>query len=162
MPAYTLPEFLKMDDAQTSAFGNILTKHGLSPEATQEIIDFGGNALKTAIDAEVARLNQSQLDAWAKTNQEWGQQFDKRAGNRRDTIVEQAKAAVVAAIPDKKARTAFWNALAITGAGNHPDVIFCVAALGKKLNEGRAPGAGVPNTGRNGMTAADRRYGPKS
>lgn len=152
---FKLPDTVKADAATMTAYGNVLGKYGISQEAGQELIDFHANAIKATQD----QMASHQQDSWASTNAGWVADFDKSAGNRRDTILNDAKFAITDTIKDAKQRKAMWDVLAFTGAGNHKDVINGLAAIGKRLREGSARSTGAPLNGARGGTAADRRYG---
>lgn len=152
---FTIPETVKADPATMSAYNNVLGKYSISQEAGQELLDFHANAMKTATD----QMTQHQLDVWAETNSKWQEDFKKSAGNRYDTILNDAKFAFSDTIKDVKERKAVWAALEMTGAANHPTVINAMSKIGKRLREGSARSAGAPNTGAKTGNPADRRYG---
>ncbi len=152
---FKLPETVKADAATMSAYNNVLGKYGISQEAGQELIDFHANAIKATSD----QMTQRQLDAWADTNKQWVDDFEKSAGNKRDTLLNDAKFAITDTIKDAKQRKALWDVLAFTGAGNHKDVINGLAAIGKRLRERSAPSPGAPLNGAKNGNPADRRYG---
>jgi hypothetical protein len=152
---FKLPEGFSADEAQLSAYGNIMGKYGLTQDAAQEIMDFGGSVLKQGAE----KMRQDQFDAFAEMRREWVKDFDKQAGNRRNTILNDAKTAIRDLVPDEKQRTELWSVLAQTGAGDHPAVIRTFAALGKRMREGKAPGPSVPVNPSNNLSPADRRYG---
>lgn len=160
-PIYTefkMPEGLKADTAVITAYTNVLGKHNISQEAGQELIDFHANAMKQAVE----QMGQQQQDIFAETRRGWIKDFDKQAGNRRDTILNDAKFAVAEVVKDKKDREAFWSVLNFTGAGDHPAVINAWAKVGKRLREREAPPPGLPNNGAKGGRPEDRRYASKS
>ncbi len=151
---FKFPETVKADTAQVSAYSNILAKHNISPEAGQELVDFYGSQIKGAHDA----MAQEQQDVFAQTRQGWQRDFYKQAGNRRDTILNDAKFAVGEVIKDKKEREAFWGVLNYTGVGDHPANIMAWAKVGKRLRENSAPGPGLPANAKNNERPEDRRY----
>jgi hypothetical protein len=103
-------------------------------------------------------MREGQVDAFAETRAGWVKDFETSAGNRRNTILADAKAAVLHAVPDDKTRAELWNVLALTGAGDHPAVIRAFAAIGKGLRERAAPSPGTP--AKTTLSPAERRYGP--
>lgn len=155
--AFKLPEGMNIEAAEASAFGNILGKYGLTQEAGQEIMDFGSSILKQAQE----RMAQGQIDAFAETRRGWVKEFETQAGNRRNTMLNDAKQAIKDAVPDDKARAKLWSVLAYTGAGDHPDVIKAFAAIGKRARERGAPGPAVPAK-QQSTSPAERRYGPRN
>lgn len=151
---FNLPEGFQAAPEQTEAFTGLLGKYGLSQEAGQELMDLHATSLKAVGE----QLQQHQQDVFSETRRSWVQAFDKSAGNRRDTILNDAKWAITELVPDEKARTALWSVLGFTGAGDHPAVINAFAASAKRLRERAAPPPPVPPRGQP-QSAPDRRYG---
>lgn len=155
--AFKLGEGLELAPEQSSALNNLLGKHNLSQEAAQEIVDFGSSILKGAQE----RLQQQQHDVFADTRRGWVKDFEKMAGNRRNTMLNDAKQAIADALPDQKQRTELWQVLAFTGAGDHPAVIRLLSNIGKRARERGAPASTTPaNT--KASDPADRRYGRRN
>ena len=150
-----MPEGIKAAPEQIEAFTGVLSKYGLTQEAGQELMDLHANALKQMADA----TTQGQFDTFAKMRGDWRKDFEKQAGNRRDTTLNDAKFALGEAVKDKKEREALDNVLGgITGAGDHPLLINALARLGRRLRERSAPPQGVPQRGAP-ANKADQRYG---
>ena len=159
LPVYedwTIPEGVTMPPEQIEAYNGLIGKFGLPQEAGQEIMDYGAQLIKQAHE----QMAQQQVDAFESTRGDWRKEFDKQAGNRRNTILDDAKSAIRSAVPDEKARSELWNVLAFTGAGDHPAVINLLAAIGKRDRERGAPGPSI-NTQPN-VSPAQRRYAPRS
>lgn len=152
---FKLPEGLQAAPEQISSFHEVLGKHGLSQEAGQELMDLHASALQSAHEA----MQQQQRDVFSETRQQWVKDFDKQAGNRRDTILNDAKFAIHNLVKDTKERAALHDVLAFTGAGDHPAVVNLLAKAGKKLREGVAPPPSLPNNGAKSGRPEDRRYG---
>lgn len=151
---FKLPEGLQAAPEQITAFTGVLGKYGLSQEAGQELMDLHAAALKEMADAAVQR----QQDAFLETRAGWVKEFDKLAGNRRNTILSDAKSLINDTIKNTEERKALWDALAITGAGDHPAVIMAWAKIARRLNERSAPPPGIPTRGA-ANNPAERRYG---
>lgn len=154
---FTLPDGFQAAPEQIEAFTGVLGKYGLTQEAGQELMDLHATSLK----AMGEQLQQHQMDVFAETRRGWVQDFDKSAGNRRDTILNDAKWAITELVPDEKARTALWSVLAFTGAGDNKAVIGAFASAAKRLRERAAPPPPVPPRGKP-QSAPDRRYGAKT
>lgn len=150
--AWKLPEGAELPPEVSAAATNLFGKYGLSQEASQELVDFHFAQMKRAQDA----MAQHQHDVFADTRRKWRGEFEKAAGNRRNTVLTEAKHAIAEAVPEKQ-RGAFWDVLNMTGAGDHPAVINAFAALGRRLREPRAPQPGMPAN--QPTSAAERRYG---
>lgn len=155
---WKVPEGMSLDTERSSALSNIFGKYGLSQEAGQEIVDFGASYLR----AQQERMEENQREVFAEMRRGWVQDFEKDSGNRRNTMLNDAKTAIREALPDEKQRAALWEALAITGAGDHPAVIRAWANIGKRLRERAAPSPGLPADPNRNMRPADRRYAPKN
>jgi hypothetical protein len=150
-----VPEYLKVAPDQMGAFSEILSEIKATPEQAQKLMDFGGGFIKSASEA----MDQRQRDVFTETRAGWVKDSQKKFGNRFDTVVNDAKAAIAAAVPNAKARAELWSVLAYTGAGDHPAVIGAFAELNRRLTERGAPGKGLPATSAKTGSAADRRYG---
>jgi hypothetical protein len=153
---WTLPEGLTMQPEQTEAYNELIGRFGLDQEKGQEMIAFGGEILKQAQE----RMAEQQVEVFNQTRQGWVKDFEKQAGNQRNTILNDAKSAIKDAVPDEKARADVWNVLAYTGAGDNPAIINMLAALGKRNRERGAPGPSLTATGT--QNPADKRYGRRS
>lgn len=157
-PEFKIPEGMTADAPTMAAFSNVLGKYNISPEAGQELIDFHANLVKSANE----QATQHQQDYFAQTQKDWVADFDKSSGNRRDTVLNDAKFAISDTIKDAKERQAVWDVLSFTGAGNHKHVINALAKIGKRLRESTGEKQGAPNNAARGGSPAERRYGPKS
>jgi hypothetical protein len=149
------PEGFVVTPEQMTGYSDILGKYNLPPEAGQELMDFGADMIRQTEQ----KMTQRQTDVFAETQRTWVQDFEKQAGNKRDTILNDAKFSIAQAIPDKAARQELWKVLAFTGAGNHPAVINAFAALAKRLREPTAPATGQTAVPKQQGSAAERRYG---
>lgn len=159
-PVYTefkLPEGATADEPTMSAFKNILAKNNLTQEAGQELVDFHNNIVQQTQKA----VEQRQQDAFADTRRGFVQDFEKSAGNRRNTVLNDAKWAITELMPNEKSRKELYSVLAFTGAGDNKYVISLLAAAAKKMREGAAPGPSTPMNGPNNLSPAERRYGAR-
>lgn len=150
---WTVPEGMEMQTEQTGALNNIFGKHNLSQEAGQEIIDYGSGILRKAQE----QMAQHQQEVWADTQTTWRKDCEKQFGNRYNTMVNDAKTAITEAVPNDKDRAALWDALNLTGAGNHPAVVKAFAAIGRRSRERGAPAPNISSTVQ--KSPAERRYG---
>lgn len=156
--AFKLPDGIQAAPEQITAYTDVLGEFGISQEAGQRLMDLHATALKEMYESQVQR----QTDTFNEMRRDWVAEFDKRTGNRRDTVLNDAKFAVTDTIKSVEKRKAFWGALGLTGAGDHPDVVEGLAAIGKRLREGSAPPIGLPAKSNGGLTPAQRRYGVQS
>jgi hypothetical protein len=152
---FKMPEGVVAEAPIMSAYSNILTKYNMTPEAGQELLDFHGEQIK----ATAARIEQGQQDAFAETRRGWVKDFEKQAGNRRDTMLNDAKWAAGQFAGDKKQAAELWNVLNFTGAGDHPAVIRTFSNIAKALRERSAPQHGNPSNSAP-SDPVTRRYGP--
>ncbi len=151
--AWELPEGVSLPDEALTGFNEIIGKRGLDQEAGQELIEFGTRF----VQQERERIGQEQHDVFNATRADWRKSFETEAGNQRNTILQDAKSAIVSAIPDETQRAEFWNVLNFTGAGDHPAVIKVFAAIGKSARERGAPPTNL--TTPISTNPAERRYG---
>lgn len=152
--AFKLPEGLQAPEEQLGQFTGVLSKYGLTQEAGQELMDLHGAALKQATQA----LQQRQLDAFQEMRRDWREDFYRTAGNRANTLADDAKFAIHELTRDKKERDELEAVFRDTGAGDHKAVVRLLAAAGRRLRERSAPSVGVPARTQ-GDNPADRRYG---
>jgi hypothetical protein len=149
---WKVPDGLTMDAEHIESFNSVIGKYGLSQEAGQELMEFGGILIKQAHE----QMAQQQQEAFNSTRQNWVKEFERQAGNQRNTILNDARSVIKDAIPDDKARADLWEVLAYTGAGDHPAVINMLASIGKRSREGKAPGPSIASN--ISGNPADRRY----
>ena len=150
---FEIPEGLVVEPIQIESFHGVLNKYGLNQEAGQELMNLHAATLKDI----VAATDQRNADRFAEMRNDWVKQVDKQYGNKRDTVVNDAKWAIETLIPDKKQREAVWGAMSLTGAGDHPAMVGLMAAVAKKLRERSAPSPALPT--RATGNKADARYG---
>ena len=123
-PAFD-PETIKFPDGVTREetlfgdFTDIAKEHGLTGPAAQRLIDLAARQLQTA--------TQRQQAVWEQQNAEWQAQIrsDKEIGGDKlqGTLQTFAKVASNPELSDP----AFREALAATGAGNHPAIVRTLA-----------------------------------
>jgi len=143
--AFKLPEGVVADQAALDAFVPVAKELNLTQEQAQKLVDLQA--------AQVARAAADQSKAWADMNDKWvsdakadkeigGEKFDENVGVGR-------KAIEALGTPELR------DALAATGAGNHPEFIrFCVR-VGKAISEDKIVAA---KSGGEKKSAEDRIY----
>lgn len=156
---FKMPEGFSVAPEQLTAFTGMLAKHNLTQEAGQELIDLHTSTLKTAIEQMGADMQQRQVDTFAETRKGWREDFFKTAGNRSDTIANDAKWAIHELVKDSKQRAELTDVLGFTGAGDNKAIINLLAAAARRLRERNAPAPGLPQNGARSGNPADRRYG---
>lgn len=152
--AFKLPDGLTPSDEILTPFTEILGQHKISQEDGQKLIDLHTSALNDAVKA----MDQRQRDVFEEMRAGWRKDFDKQAGNRRQTLVNDAKWLKSQILPDQKARDAFDEVMGYTGMGDHPAFINFMAATAKKLRERGAPANPTPPKGKP-ANPWDARYG---
>lgn len=147
----TLPEGFEKNE-HFSSFNEWAKEAGVSHDAAQKLIDLYSNQAKASAESAAA--------AWTEQNTKWQAEVkaDKEVGGSNLQGVLQTISKVVdnAELTDPK----FREALAFTGAGNHPAVVRTLARWAKALSEGSAV-AGSPSGG-NGVRPppGESLYGP--
>jgi hypothetical protein len=153
---FKLPNGVTPPAEQMTAFTDLAAKSNLTQEAAQQMLDlYGAEATRYA-----AQVEQHQRDVWEETKSNWRGEIDKRFGNRRDTVVNDAKWAKSQLLTDDKSRAAFEQFLEVTGAGDHPEFVSFLAAAAKKMRERGAPPPGLSPRNQP-SNPADRRYGSR-
>ncbi len=122
---FDMPEGMEMNEAELIAFTPVARDAELSQEQAQKVITYEA--------ARVAEHTQSQIDAWAKVNEDWKTEVrsDKELGGPAyDVTVGNAKTALKA-----YGTPALMDALVSTGMGNHPEFIRMFSRVGKAMGE---------------------------
>lgn len=150
---FKLPEGFAAEPEQTAAFTGILSEFGLNQEQGQKLMDLHAASLTKAVET----LSQQGQDAFQNMRRDWRESFYKTAGNRADTMANDAKWTIQHLFPKTEERKAFTDVLAATGAGDNYAMISALARVATRLRERGAPASPLPAKGQS-MTAADRRY----
>lgn len=131
----TFPEGFEKDEALFGDFTNVAKEAGLSGPAAQKLIDLAAK--------QVAQANERLMAGWNKQQEDWLAEIkaDKDIGGDKldGTLQTFAKVANDHALSDPK----FREALAFTGAGNHPAIVRTLAKWASALSEG-GPVRGSP------------------
>jgi len=148
----TIPEGLSRDDALFGDFADIAKEHGLTGPVAQTLVDLAAKQVQAA--------NQKLQASWDKQNSDWQAEVraDKEIGGDKLSEVLQtfSKVASDPELSDPK----FREALAFTGAGNHPAIVRTLARWAKALSEG-GPVRGTPSqTMQRPTTVGEAIYGP--
>ena len=148
----TLPEGLSKDDALFGDFTNLAKEHGLPMPVAQTLVDLAAKQVQAA--------NQKLQASWDKQNSDWQAEVraDKEIGgdNLQGVLQTFSKVASDPELSDPK----FREALAFTGAGNHPAIVRTLTRWAKALSEG-GPVRGTPTAGtRQPSTLGEAIYGP--
>lgn len=133
----TLPEGLAKDDALFGEFTNLAKEHGLAMPAAQTLLELAAK--------QSAAVSQKLQANWDKQNADWQAEIraDKEIGgdNLDGALQTFAKVASDPELSDPKLR----EALAFTGAGNHPAIVRTLVRWAKALSEG-GPVRGAPTS----------------
>ena len=104
---------------------------GLSQEAAQKLVDLYNTQAKTSADAMVKQVNDMRT-GWRDTiakDPEMGPKLDAMKadiGRAKSTLFEN----------DTKGLAAFNEAMDLTGAGDHPDIVHAWYRMAQRINEG--------------------------
>lgn len=148
----TIPEGMSRDDTLFGDFTNLAKEHGLPMPVAQTLVDLAAKQVQAA--------NQKLQASWDKQNADWQAEVraDKEIGgdNLQGVLQTFSKVASDPELSDPK----FREALAFTGAGNHPAIVRTLARWAKALSEG-GPVRGTPTAGtRQPSTLGEAIYGP--
>lgn len=149
--AFTLPEGMEVNDEQFSSALAVVNDPELSPQQVGEkLINMQITAMHEAGTAAETASNA----AWDEMQTTW-QTESKALPELGGDALPSTLATIKAGLKRAGATDATFEALTLTGAGNHPEVIRVLHALTVQLKEG-APTQGsvaVPN-----LTAAQKLY----
>jgi hypothetical protein len=143
---FTLPDGVEIDGEQLTAAKQMFAADGLSQDRAQAYVDLYTGKLKEATEAP--------YKLWAETQRAWQDEV------RADREIGGAKLAgnlgIAAKAIDRFGGDRLRQALNISGAGNHPDVIRAFIRIGKAISEdSMVMGRGVAHQSRN---RAERLY----
>lgn len=143
---FALPEGVVIDVDGMSEAKKFFAEDGLSQDRAQAYVDLYTNRLKDAMEAP--------YKLWAETQRTWQDEVrnDREIGGARLA----ANLGVAAKAVDRFGGDALRQALNISGAGNHPEIIRAFIRIGKAISEdGLVMGRGVAHDAR---SRADRLY----
>lgn len=148
---FVLPEGVEVDTETMSEARGLLAELGLPQEQAQRLVDFYAGKIR--------QFGESQAGNWVKLNEKWVSDFkaDREIGGER---IQETVAAAARAM-DRFGTPGLREALIMTGAGNHPEVIRFVARVGRATSEDRFVVAGGASTGAS-RSAADVLYPEQS
>lgn len=122
---FAMPEGVEVDAATLDAFKPLAKEFGLSQEQAQKLVDLYAGKQAAAAEA--------QAQAWREAQEQWVEQAkaDKEIGGAKfEQNVATAKKAL-----DKFGTPELFEALSLTGAGNHPEFVRFCARVGKAISE---------------------------
>lgn len=136
-----LPEGFTADDKGLASFAELGTKHGISKDAAQALMDIYVDQVKAGNAAASQLWDKMQTDnqALIKADPDFG-------GAKLDGSLKAI--AKVIDNPDfgGKDAKAIREALALTGAGNHPALFRLLAHMSNALTEGKSVTGSAPKT----------------
>jgi hypothetical protein len=144
----TLPEGMKPDAEILGKFGEIATKHKVSQEAAQELVN-----LYHSVAGAQAKQN---WDSWQTTQSGWvaDVKADREIGNLDEVKRTVGRFLDDPAFAGPKTREGFE----VTGSGNHPEVIRFIYRLTKALAEGTHVAGNGPVRQATERSLAERLY----
>lgn len=124
---FTLPEGVEVDSETLSEARTLLGELKLPQEQAQRLVDFYAGKIR--------QFGATQAESWVRLNEKWVGDFkaDKEIGGER---IQETVAAATRAM-DRFGTPGLREALIMTGAGNHPEVIRFVARVGRATTEDR-------------------------
>jgi len=143
-----LPEGMKADAEILGKFGEIATKHKVSQEAAQELVN-----LYHSVASTQAKQN---WDSWQTTQSGWvaDVKADREIGNLDEVKRTVGRFLDDPAFAGPKTREGFE----VTGSGNHPEVIRFIYRLTKALAEGTHVAGNGPVRQATERSLAERLY----
>lgn len=137
LAAVKLAEGFELDAEVGKSFSEILTKEDLSPqERGQQLMDLHTTAIKSAVESAVQQHTEASLATFKTMNDAWREEIKELPEFKADPDAEGGK--VIQALISVGADQKFFDALNLTGAGNHPAILQVLHRLTKPLMEGGA------------------------
>jgi hypothetical protein len=124
---FAFPEGVEVDAETLSEARTLLGEMHLPQEQAQRLVDFYAGKIR--------QFGTAQSENWVKLNEKWVGDFkaDREIGGDR---IQETVAAATRAM-DRFGTPGLREALIMTGAGNHPEVIRFVARVGRATAEDR-------------------------
>lgn len=146
---FTMPEGIKAEPEQLSAYTDVLREAGVAPEAGQRLLDMHA----AEIQRHAVQTLTDQHRIFGETRAGWRQAIaaDEELGGAGHRTTMAAAARVRDLLVPEERREAFNDFLRVTGAGDHPEFIRVLARAAKYFDEAPAPahtGRPTPDTGR--------------
>ena len=136
--ALTLPEGFDFPDELRGEFATVLGDEKLGPqERAQALLDLYAKQAGSVTEALTAAIAKESADAYTAMQESWRAELralPQFAGAKLEPELGAIKQALVAQGADEK----FFEALNITGAGNHPAIVSMLHKLTLPLREGGA------------------------
>lgn len=151
---FKAPEGVTFDNESIGKFSELMGAAHVPQEAAQKILDLYTN--------EIARITDVQKDVWNKTNEDWKSAIKadpEIGGNRLQTVLQTSRGLIERFGGSAEEKAAVRQALALTGAGNHPEVVRLFYRIGKALGEGSPVPAPTPKEAPGPKNRASARYG---
>jgi len=134
---FRLPQGIEVDPQTMNEARALLGELKLPQEQAQRLVDF--------YTGKIRQFGDAQSERWVKLNEKWVNDFkaDQEIGGDRvnDTVSAATKAMNRFGTPGLR------EALIMTGAGNHPEIIRFVARVGKAISEDRYVVSGGASAG---------------
>lgn len=148
----TFPDGLSKDDALFKNFTDIATEHKLTAPVAQAFIDLAAKQLQSAAQRQNAE--------WATQNETWQAEIkaDKEIGG--DKLERSLQTFSKVASDPQLSDPALREALAFTGAGNHPAIVRTLVKWATALSEGAAVRGNPASGSRVPQSLGEALYGP--
>jgi hypothetical protein len=126
-----LPDGFTADDKGLAAFAELGTKHGITKDVAQEFVGFYVDQLKAGNEAAANFWNTMQTDNQAKMKAD-----PDFGGAKLDASLKSIAKVIDDPTFGGKDAKDIREALALTGAGNHPAIFRFLSRISKALTEG--------------------------
>jgi hypothetical protein len=138
----TLPEGVALDEELSKSFSDLLNDPALSPqERGQQLIDLHTKTIESTTAAVAEQMTKANRETWENMNKEWRAQIAALPEFKGNPDAEAGK--ILQACTAVGAGPAFFAALDMTGAGNHPEILQVLHKLAQPFIEGGAVGGGA-------------------
>ena len=151
---FKFPEGVKVAPEQLAQFTDLLNKvDPRTQDGAQALLDLHTKALQDT----VAAIHQQGQDAFQTMRRDWRENYYKQAGNRADSMANDAKWAIQELFPKTDERKAFVELLGVTGAGDNYAMVSALSRVARRLKERGAPASPTPAK-QQPMSREQRRY----
>lgn len=147
--AFKLPEGVALDAEVETEVSTLAREANLPQEKAQKFVDLGGKLVTKALADQKAQSESAFKDAFGSLPSEWGAalQADKEIGGE----AFEANKALASKALGAFGTPEFSRLLAVSGLGNHPEIVRFAIRVGKAISEDKL----AAGKGANGETVRD-------
>ena len=146
---FKMPEGIEADKATVEKFGALAKELNLSQEKAQKLVDIQTGFMKEQAEQQ-AKAWEKVLGDWEKQGQDdpfvGGKDYEANKGLANAVIAKFGLSKIMVDGKETQSIKPLVDALSITGAGNHPEILRLLVNVGKAIGEDKLRGGTSQNT----------------